>query len=82
MSGKLLVTGFQRAVGWCETAIRTDRSTRERLVMNQDGTARYSGQSRPDFSATWVAPRENLYLSSLYRDGRFSIFLAILCKQE
>ena len=37
MSGILLVTGFQRAVGWCETAIRTDRSTRERLVMNQDG---------------------------------------------
>ena len=37
MSGKLLVTGFQRAVGWCETAIRTDRSTRERLVKNHDG---------------------------------------------
>ena len=37
MNGILLGAGFQRAAGWCEAAIRTDRSTRERPVMNQDG---------------------------------------------
>ena len=53
MSGTLLVTGFQRAVGWCETAIRTDRSTRERLVKNHDG-------DRPIQRTEWAGISGNL----------------------
>ena len=58
MSGTLLVTGFQRAVGWCETAIRTDRSTRERLVKNHDGDRPIQRTEWAGIPATWVAPRE------------------------
>ena len=71
MNGILLDAGFQRAAGWCEAAIRTDRSTRERPVMNQDGARPIQRTESAGIPATWVAPRENLYLSSLIWDGRF-----------
>ena len=75
MNGILLDAGFQRAAGWCEAAIRTDRSTRERPVMNQDGARPIQRTESAGNPATWVAPRENLYLSSLIWDGRF-LFIA------
>ena len=65
MNGILLNSGFQRAAGWCEGAIRTDRSTRERPVTNQDGDRPIQRTEWAGIPATWVAPRENLYLSSL-----------------
>ena len=74
MNGILLNSGFQRAAGWCEGAIRTDRSTRERPVTNQDGDRPIQRTEWAGIPATWVAPRENLYLSSLIRDGRFLLY--------
>ena len=71
MNGILPVRGFQRTTGWCEVVIRTDRSTRERQVMNQDGTARYSGQSRPDYGNLGGTAGEPLPLVPVLGTGGF-----------